>query len=274
VATPDDFGTQGELPSHPDLLDHLATRLIQSGWSRKALVRAIVCSSTYRQESAHRTELDAIDLNNRMVHRQNRFRLEAEIVRDLTFATAGLLDQTIGGPGARPAVPESFQSFAYRFRWTPDPPSSAARRGMYIFYQRNMVFPMLRTFDRSDTNLTCVRRERSSTPLQALTLLNDPQFMDAYRALGLQLLRVPGRMVGERIEGVFMRCLGRKPSSEEQRVLVDLFDRLCEHYRKNPESATALAAPSKDVNAPNAEIAATIGVVRVMMNTDKFYSRE
>jgi hypothetical protein len=145
---------------------------------------------------------------------------------------------------------------------------------MYIFYQRNMVFPMLRTFDRSDTNLTCVRRERSNTPLQALTLLNDPQFMDAYRALGLQLLRVPNRTVGERIDELFMRCLGRKPSSQEQRVLVDLFERLREHYRSNPESAMALSATSRDVNVPLAEIAATIGVVRVMMNTDKFHSRE
>jgi hypothetical protein len=274
VATPDDFGTQGEPPSHPDLLDHLASRLIQSGWSRKALVRAIVCSSTYRQESAHRTDLGAIDPHNRLVHHQNRFRLEAEIVRDVTFATAGLLDQTIGGPGVRPAVPESFQNFAYRFRWTTDPPSVAYRRGMYIFYQRNMVFPMLRTFDRSDTNLTCVWRERSNTPLQALTLLNDPQFMDAYRALGLQLLRAPDRTVGERIGDLFIRCLGRKPSAEEQRVLVELFERWREHYRKNPESATALAATARDANASQAEIAAAIGVVRVMMNTDKFHSRE
>jgi hypothetical protein len=274
VATPDDFGTQGEPPSHPDLLDHLATRLIESGWSRKALVRAIVCSATYRQESAHRTDLDAIDPNNRFVHRQNRFRPEAEIVRDVTFATAGLLDQMIGGPGARPAVPESFQAFAYRFRWTADAPSAAYRRGMYIFYQRNMVFPMLRTFDRSDTNLTCVRRERSNTPLQALTLLNDPQFMEAYRALGLWLLRVPDRTMGERIDDLYLRCLGRKPLAQEQGVLVDLFETLREHYRKDPESATTLTAAARDLNAPREDIAAAIGVVRVLMNTDRFHSRE
>src|SRR5207245_2266126 len=153
------------------------------------------------------------------VHRQNRFRLEAEIVRDLTLTTAGLLDRTIGGPGVRPPVPESFQSFAYRFRWTADAPPAPYRRGMYIFFQRNMVFPMLRTFDRSDTNLTCVRRERSNTPLQALTLLNDPQFLEAYRALGLQLGSLPGRTTEERIDELFLRCLGRKPSAREQQVL-------------------------------------------------------
>jgi hypothetical protein len=238
------------------------------------LIRAIVCSATYRQESAHRTDLDAVDPNNRWVHRQNRFRLEAEIVRDLTFAAAGLLDRTIGGPGVRPAVPESFQSFAYRFRWTADPPPASYRRGMYIFFQRNMVFPMLGTFDRSDTNLTCVRRERSNTPLQALTLLNDPQFLDAYRALGFQLLRIPDQTVGERIGELFLRCLGRKPSAEEQRVLVNLFETLREHYRGNLEAATALAATSRDLNARCEEIAAYIGVVRVVMNTDKFTNRE
>jgi hypothetical protein len=274
VATPDDFGTQGEPPSHPELLDHLATRLIQSGWSRKALIRAIVCSATYRQESARRTDLDAIDPNNRWLHRQNRFRLEAEIVRDVTYATAGLLDRTMGGPGIRPAVPESFQTFAYRFRWTADAPSAVYRRGLYIFYQRNMVFPMLRTFDRSDTNLTCVRRERSNTPLQALTLLNDPQLMDAYRALGLWVLRLPDRTVGQRIDELFLRCLGREPSSQEQRVLVDLFETLREHYCNNPELATALIAAAQDCNAPREEIAAAIGVVRVLMNTDRFHSRE
>jgi hypothetical protein len=145
---------------------------------------------------------------------------------------------------------------------------------MYIFFQRNMVFPMLRTFDRSDTNLTCVRRERSNTPLQALTLLNDPQFLQAYRALGLQMSRVPDQTVGERTANLFIRCLGRRPSDQEQRILVNLFETLREHYRGNPEAATALVGPWADLTAPREEIAACIGVVRVVMNTDKFTSRE
>jgi hypothetical protein len=141
VATPDDFGTQGEPPSHPALLDHLATRLIQSGWSRKALIRAIVHTATYRQQSAHRSDVDAMDPTNRWVHRQNRFRLEAEIVRDVTLAAAGLLNRTQGGPGVRPPVPESFKSFSYRFQWIEDPSAERYRRGIYIFFQRNMIFP-------------------------------------------------------------------------------------------------------------------------------------
>jgi hypothetical protein len=274
VTTPDDFGSQGEPPSHPDLLDYLATRLMQSGWSRKALVRAIVCSAAYRQDSTHRADVEALDPHNCWVHRQNRFRLEAEIVRDLTLATAGLLDRTIGGAGVRPLVPESFQSFAYRFRWTADAPPAPYRRGMYIFFQRNMVFPMLRTFDRSDTNLTCVRRERSNTPLQALTLLNDPQFLEAYRTLGLQLASFPGRTMEERIDELLLRCLARKPSAREQQVLRELVERLREHYRGSPEAAQALVGTAPGPDVPREELAAYIGLVRVVMNTDRFVSRE
>jgi hypothetical protein len=274
VATSDDFGTQGEPPSHPELLDHLATRLMQSGWSRKALIRAIVCSSTYRQDSFHRTDLDAIDPSNRWLHRQNRFRLDAEIVRDVSLAAAGLLNPTIGGPGVRPPLPASFQGFAYRFRWTADLPPASYRRGMYIFFQRNMVYPMLRTFDRSDTNLTCVRRERSNTPLQALTLLNDPQFQESYHALAAQLLRGHNWTVQERIDELFLRCLGRKPSVEEQRLLVELFESLRAHYRESPKQAAALVGHKYGLKALDEEIAATIGVVRVVMNSDKFVSRE
>jgi hypothetical protein len=274
VATPDDFGTQGEPPSHPELLDHLATRLVRSGWSRKALIRAVVCSATYRQESARRADVDALDPGNRWVHRQNRFRLDAEVIRDQTLAAAGLLDRTAGGPGIRPPVPKSFKSFAYRFRWVEDPPPASYRRGVYIFFQRNMIFPMLRTFDRSDTNLTCVRRERSNTPLQALTLLNDPQFLDAYRALGLRLLRAPGRTAGQRLGDLFLTCLGREPSDEERRVLTELLDTLRKQYREAPAAAAALVCAAPGLDAPREEAAAWVGVVRVLMNTDQFTSRE
>jgi hypothetical protein len=274
VATPDDFGTQGEPPSHPELLDDLATRLMRFGWSRKALIRAIVCSASYRQDSTRRTDADALDPNNRLLHRQNRFRLEAETVRDLTLAVAGLLDQSMGGPGVRPAVPESLKSFAYRFQWLEDPPPAAYRRGLYIFFQRNMIYPMLRTFDRSDTNLSCVRRERSTSPLQALTLLNDPLFVEAFRSLGLRLLRVPKQTVGERIDDLFLACLGRRPSPEERRVVADLFESLRRHYRAAPEAASVLVGAAQGITAPREDIAAWIGVSRVMMNMDTFTSRE
>jgi hypothetical protein len=269
VATPEDLGTQGEPPSHPDLLDHLATRLRQGGWSRKALIRAIVNSATYRQHSARRRDAEALDPTNRLLHRQNRFRLEAETIRDSTLAAAGLLDRSMGGPGVRPAMPGSFKGFTYHFQWIADTPPDSYRRAVYIFFQRNMVYPMLRTFDRSDTNLTCVRRERSNTPLQALTLLNDPQFLEASRALGREILHTSGHSVGERIDALVFRCLGRMPSAAERRVLADLFESLRRQYRAAPEAAAALAGAS-----PAADCAAWIGVARMVLNTDTFTTRE
>jgi hypothetical protein len=274
VSTPDDFGTQGEPPSHPGLLDYLAARFRQQGWSRKALIRAIVTSATYRQASARRLDGDALDPNNRLLHRQNRFRLEAETIRDSILAAAGLLDPTLGGPGVRPPLPDGFKNFAYRFQWSADPPPYVYRRAVYLFFQRNMIFPMLRTFDRSDTNLTCVRRERSNTPVQALLLLNDPRFMEAYRSLGLQLWRDPHTSVAERIDALVLRGLGREPSPAERRILADLFASLRSQYQADPRAAAALAGAAPDSAVPCAERAAWVGVARVVLNTDTFTSRE
>jgi hypothetical protein len=274
VTTADDFGTQGEPPSHPELLDYLATRLVQSGWSRKAMIRAIVRSAAYRQDSARRPGADALDPDNRLVHRQNRFRLEAEIVHDITLATAGSLDRTMGGPGVRPPLPDGFKNFAYKFQWNPDQPPASNRRGMYIFYQRNMAFPMLRTFDRSDTNLTCVRRERSNTPLQALTLLNDLQFLEAYRALGLEISRAADQTIDARIDALWLRCLGRRPLARERQVMAKVFEALRRQYHDAPDAARALAGDAPGTAAGREDSAAWIGLCRVVMNTDNFTSRE
>ena len=273
VRTPDDFGTQGERPTHPELLDYLASEFVASGWSRKTLIRRIVCSATYRQASAHRADLAARDPDNRWLARQNRFRLDAEVVRDLAFASAGLLDGRIGGPGFRPPVPESFQSFTFRFGWNEDAPAELRRRGMYIFFQRNMVFPMLRTFDRSDTNLVCVRRERSNTPLQALTLLNDPQFLDAYRALARELLYDPQRSPKERVARLYLAALSRKPSARERSALIELAETLSQYYQATPEAAAAIAG-SDAPDTPAHVLAAWTAVVRVILNTDEFVTRE
>jgi hypothetical protein len=278
VATPDDFGTQGDPPIQPELLDHLATRLVESGWSRKALMRAIVRSASYRQASLRRPEIDARDPSNRGIHRQNRFWLEAEIVRDVGLAASGLLDRTFGGPSIRPPLPANFRSFGYKFRWYPDAAPAVYRRGVYILYQRNMVYPTLRTFDRPDTNVACVRRERSNTPLQALTLLNDPQAVETSRALAHRLLREPGRSTGERVEALHLLCLGRGPTDEERNVLECLLATLRERYSEAPDEAAALAGPATEGDAATdvlrEEIAAWIGVGRVLMNTDEFITRE
>src|SRR5262249_36645700 len=196
----------------PQLLDHLAWQFISQGWSRKALIRHIVTSSAYRQASRHRPELETADPNNRLLARQNRFRLPAEIVRDVYLEVAGLLNRRVGGPGMRPEIPPGFEEFGYRFNWAADPAPERYRRGMYIFFQRNMVLPMLRTFDRSDANVTCVHRERSNTPLQALTQLNDPECVRAAAALGRRVLREAPASQGARIEHAFRLCYGRPPA--------------------------------------------------------------
>jgi hypothetical protein len=269
VATPDDFGKQGELPTHPELLDYLAQELLDGGWSRKSLIRQIVCSASYRQASSHRPELATLDPDNRWLHRQNRFRVTAELVRDLHLSASGLLNSRIGGPGFRPPVPDSFSEFAYRFQWNPDAPPNTYRRGLYVFVQRNMIFPMLQTFDRFDANVTCVQRERSNTALQALMLLNDPQLLEASRELAL-------RVLGERgdapLARLFLHSLNRWPTSEERSVLTQLRQRLIAEYEQSPDESVQLLAGAK-VEQP-AEAASWIALARVLLNTDEFITRE
>jgi hypothetical protein len=250
----------------PELLDHLAAELISRGWSRKALVRSIVTSGTYRQASRHRPELEAADADNRLLARQNRFRLPAEIVRDVSLDVAGLLYRRLGGPGMRPAIPPGFAEFGYRFNWNADPAPERFRRGMYIFFQRNMVFPMLRTFDRPDTNVTCVRRERSSTPLQALTQLNDPEFAEAATALARRILREAPASPESCVERAFQLCYGRPAAGRERVFVARLWAELREHYAKHPHAVGQLS--------PGPDLAAWTAAARVLMNTDEFITRE
>jgi mono/diheme cytochrome c family protein len=272
VTTPDDFGAQGDPPTHPQLLDHLAARLISQGWSRKALIRYLVTSSTYRQASQHRPELETIDPTNRWLARQNRFRLSAEIVRDVYLETAGLLNHRIGGTGIRPEIPPGFDEFGYRFNWTADLAPERYRRGMYIFFQRNMVFPMLRTFDRSDSNTTCVRRERSNTPLQALTQLNDPEFVHAAAALGRRILREAPATPEARLSLAFGLCYGRPAAGHERTLVAQLWQEFAEHFRQHVPAK--LVGASDGLAAPQAETAAWIAVARILMNTDEFITRQ
>lgn len=274
VTTPDDFGSQGARPGRPELLDHLARRLVQGRWSRKKLVRAIVCSSAYRQASRRRPEIDARDPLNRLIARQNRYRLDAEIVRDITLQAAGLLNPRVGGPSMRPPVPASFKSFAFQFRWATDPPEEVHRRAMYIFLQRNMVFPTLPVFDRPDTNVTCVKRERSNTPLQALILLNDPEELEAARALALRTFSAATRSIDAGLDELSRICLGAGPPPRERTVLAGLYAELRNRSAAAPSDAEALLAGAAFPPGRPADAAAWVGVCRVMLNTDAFVSRE
>jgi mono/diheme cytochrome c family protein len=252
VATPENFGMSGRPPSHPELLDWLASEFV-SRWSRKALIRTIVLSNTYRQASSHRDDLAKVDPGNELLGRQNRFRVEAEIVRDLALGASGLLKPALGGPSIVPPYPEGFQTQRFTAEALKMPGGERHRRGVYVHVQRTLAYPMLATFDAADGNQPCIRRDRSTTPLQALTLLNDPVFLEAAKALGARLQQAsPDR--DARLRLGFQLCLGRPPDTQELAVLGDLV-----------QTQQELGA---------SEAAVWAGVARTLMNLEGFITRE
>jgi mono/diheme cytochrome c family protein len=271
VATVADFGTQGEKPSHPELLDWLASEFIKRKWSRKELIRLIVGSSTYRQSSAVREDLTTSDAKNRLLARQNRFRLTAENARDQYLAASGLLERSIGGPSIKP---------------------DAKRRGMYVQIKRAHIDYMLTAFDAPTTVQSCPKRERSNTPLQALTLMNDPLFMDSARELarsaGFQPAvsptssrhppsphPTPGAAEDERhrIRLIFRRTIAREPTDEDVADLRKLLDQARDYYTQNRDAAAKVAGTGfEKVDA--ADAAAWVLLARTVLNLDEVITRE
>jgi hypothetical protein len=277
VPTLEDFGTQGEKPSHPELLDWLAGQFIQQGWSLKAMHKLILTSATYRQSSNAQPELASRDAYNVLLARQNRLRLESEIVRDGALAASGLLTRTIGGPSVRPPQPPGISELTYAnsAKWVESTGPDRYRRGMYIWFQRTSPYPMLMTFDTPDSNVACVRRDRSNTPLQALTLLNDTVFVECAQALGRRLIADrPGAEPVERIRHAVRLCLARDPSPEELTVLRRLYDNLLQKCQARPEEAAKLAGKFQPAGVSPAEAAAWVALGRAVLNLDEFVTRE
>ncbi|MEN9572738.1 MAG: hypothetical protein RL514_593 [Verrucomicrobiota bacterium] len=289
VATVEDFGKQGEKPTHPELLDWLAATFSAPAnselktpnsepalaWSRKALIKLIVTSATYKQSSRNRPELQERDPNNLLLARQNRLRLEAETVRDACLATSGLLNPKVGGPSIRPPLPADIAALGYAnsVKWTESKGDEKNRRGLYIFFQRTVPYPMLMTFDAPDSNTSCARRERSNTPLQALTLLNDPVFFECAQALGARMAEVPTADAAERIRLGFERCLARPPGAEELSRLLQLYEAQLKLAQANAEGAAKIAGAKS--SAPEvAEKATLIALGRVLLNLDEFFTRD
>ena len=217
VVTAENFGTQGESPSHPELLDWLATEFVRQGWSRKSVIRLIVSSSTYRQSSHARPELAERDPDNRWLARQNRLRLSAELIRDNALAVSGLLYPKIGGKSVFPPQPAGISELSYSKKtWETDTGPDRYRRGMYVFFRRTSPYPMLVNFDSPTTLVSVSRRERSNTPLQALNLLNDEVFTEAAQALGHRVMSEAGESFGERYSRLIRRALSRDPSPTER----------------------------------------------------------
>src|SRR6185437_14674572 len=272
VPTVDDFGTQGERPSHPELLDYLAGELVRRDWRLKSLHKHILMSATYRQSSRVTPELLRRDPLNVLLARQSRLRLEAETVRDVTLAASGLLTRAIGGPSVRPPQPPGISELTYAnsARWVESKGADRYRRGLYIWFQRTSPYPMLMTFDAPDSNVCCVRRERSNTPLQALTLLNDTVFVECARTLGRRIaVRTGG--TEDRLRYAFRLCLTREPTAHELSRLSRLFEQLRTLCRQNPKEAARLTGAS---GSDASEAAAWVALARTLLNLDEFVTRE
>ena len=287
VSTPGDFGVRGELPSHPELLDWLSASFNgQLGaitgepraapWSRKALIRRIVLSSTYRQASRHRPDLADKDPYNRLLSRQNRVRVEGEIVRDLNLDAAGLLSRRIGGPSVYPPLPAGIAELSYagNFKWTESAGDDRFRRGMYTFFKRTAPHPNLTTFDCPDANLACLSRQTSNTPLQALTSLNNGTFAESSRGLARRILSLPLVDDNARLVAAFRTCLARPPSAFEQAQLLSLLQDSCRDFGADQERAILLTGPDAAPGITAEVNAGWIVVCRILLNLDEFICRE
>ena len=223
VKTVEDLGAQGEWPSHPELLDWLATEFVRTGWDVKGMQKLFVMSATYRQSSESRPELVERDPENRLFWRGPRFRLPAEIIRDQALSVAGLLTEKVGGPSVKPYQPEglwkelAMQDMDYVQSKGPD----LYRRSLYTFWKRTIAPPMMVNFDSAQRETCVVRETRTDTPLQALNLMNDVTFVEAARFLGQRMMKEGGRDADARLRYGFRLALGRAPSQAEQQILRD-----------------------------------------------------
>jgi hypothetical protein len=267
VRTSEDFGTQGDRPSHPELLDWLAAEFVDQGWSTKNMVRLIVTSSTYRQSSAMRNELMERDPENTLLARQSRLRLQAEQLRDSTLSASGLLNPAVGGPSVRPPQPAGVAELVYAgsIKWKDDEGPSRYRRGLYIHYQRTAPYPMLANFDAPDSNVACSRRRRSNSPLQALNLLNDPAYFEAAQAMALRVLTEAPP--DKRLDYAFELSLGRAPAERERQRVQRLLDEQSTLLARNAKQAEELL-PLRPKDA------AWVIASRVLLNLDEFITRE
>ncbi|MFN7795672.1 MAG: PSD1 and planctomycete cytochrome C domain-containing protein [Planctomycetota bacterium] len=281
VKTSGDFGTQGETPSHPELLDWLAIQFEDSNWDIKALMRLMLTSATFKQNSKIPADVLEKDPENRMLARAPRLRLDAEQIRDNALFVGGVIDLTLGGKGVKPYQPPNI--------WEPvgfvgsntrayqqDKGSALYRRSLYTFYKRTAPPPFMVNFDAPNREQTCTRRERSNTPLQALQLLNDVQHVEAARGLGQRILSSGQSSVPERIELMFKTVLSRKPSSRELEVLDKQVNQHLQRYRANPADAQQLIQIGESKPSENfdpAELATYTLLASTILNMDETLTR-
>jgi hypothetical protein len=276
VETAEDLGTQSSPPSHPELLDWLAVEFMDRNWDVKAIQRLIVTSATYRQSSGVTPDLIARDPYNRLLARGPRFRVDAEIVRDITLEASGLLNPKIGGPSVYPPAPAFLfvppASYGPKV-WNNEPGDEKYRRAIYTFRFRSVPYPMLQTFDSPTGDSSCVRRARSNTPLQALTTLNEPLFLEAARALALRTLDEGGATDRQRLNYATRRVLSRTLSNEESAVLLGLLEKEEQRFADGRHDPLAFE-PAVPSNVTPAQAAAWTAVTRVLLNLDETITKE
>ena len=274
VDTENDFGIQGTLPSHPALLDWLASELIRKDWSLKAMHRLIVTSAAYRQSSRHRDDAAKLDPTNRLLARQHRLRLESEVVRDVSLAASGLWNRALGGPPVFPPQPQGSSRLGHSKRaWMTSQGEDRFRRGLYTHFWRSTPHPALMVFDSPNGITTCTRRSRSTSPLQALTLLNDEAFYEFAQGLAHRVLREGPDQDAERIDYTFRVCLSRPPSAEESAQLMRFLDHQRNDLARRPREARSLLSLDSEDEDPQ-ELAAWTLLSSVLLNLDEFITRE
>ena len=275
VETSENFGTQGTPPSHPELLDWLATDFMQQGWSMKKMVRLIVTSATYRQSSRVTPELFERDPYNKLLARGPRFRAEAEAVRDIALAASGLLSPRIGGPSVFPYQPEGIWDRPYsNDKWVMSEGEDRYRRGIYTFIRRTAPYPTLTVFDAPSRELCTIRRVRTNTPLQALTTLNDPAFFEAARALAKKIMLEGGADPSARAIYGFLRCVSRRPSASELNRLLAFYQQQQAHFASDPKAAVEVLKDYANPSFNVADQAAWTLVANVLLNMDETITKE
>ncbi len=274
VSTVEDFGAQSQRPTHPELLDWLARKYIETGWDRKAMHKLILMSATYQQASVPNAEQLNKDPENLLLARGPRHRLTAEQIRDSALAVSGLLSTTIGGPSVKPYQPtglweESGTGKSYK----QDKGENLYRRSIYTFWRRTSPPPSMLSFDATSREVCTAKREVTSTPLQALVLLNDPQFVEASRVLAEKLVKAEPQSVGKRIMASFRQLTGRSPDKDEVAILERLYAEQKERFTIDAAAAKKLVKTGEakqDASLDAAEVAATTMLVSTLMNFDEF----
>lgn len=277
VKTVNDFGNQGDLPSHPELLDWLAVDFAESGWDLRSLLKKMVTSATYQQSSSMRRDLLESDPENIFLARSPSYRWQAEIIRDNALAASGLLTKQIGGPSVKPYQPDGLWTNIYSrqlLKYKADSGSNLYRRSMYTFIRRTSPPPFMTIFDAPNRDNCTVYRERTNTPLQALTLLNDPQFVEASRVLAVRAFTNGGTNIADRIKYAFRLTTSRTPTETEIGILVNLYNKELKHFSQAKSSAAELISVGeyeKNNSFDKAELAAMTIVANTILNHDEAY---